>query len=519
MQPRRRYRSSRPKKIEKSNKVREFFLDSNPFERRLALSEGERLKQYYVERDGDRGISGNIYKGTVVSVLPGMQAAFVEIGLERTAFLHVSDIMDSPDYFRGFDDSSADSSGDARGEKRTSRHDQPNIQDKVKKGQEIMVQVAKEPIGSKGARITSYVSLPGRYLVLMPTYDRIGVSRRIGDERERRRLKKIVSSVKPKGCGFIIRTVCEGMTEEEVKSDMDFLLKLWKITLDKMEKSKNPSVIYEEPDLTLRTIRDSFSKDIKRMVIEPKEEFDRAAAFVEEYMPDLRPRIELYEGGESMFDSYGIEVELAEALEKQVWLPSGGSIVMDQMEALTAIDVNTGKYVGKKNSELTILKTNLEAVGEIVHQLMLRNIGGIIVIDFIDMDKIANREKVYRTLKDALRVDKARTNILKVSELGVIEMTRKRTRESLSQTLLEACPYCDGGGLVKNKSAIAMDIYRDLTRELERRRAKVVLYVNPSVAEILREKNGVLDEMNKRFKKRVTVKTVDVFHQEEYELI
>ena len=500
---------------ERKTEKREILLDSNPFEKRLAINEGGKLVEFYSERTTDRGITGNIYKGTVVSVLPGMQAAFLEVGLDRTAFLHASDISESPDYFRGLDEA-------PREEKRGSREgprESPRIQDLIKKGQEMMVQVAKEPIGTKGARVTSYVSLPGRYLVLMPTFDRVGVSRRIDDDNERRRLKSIVNSVRPRGYGFIIRTVCEGMDAEEIKQDMDYLVKLWEKTLSRMKSKRAPAVLYEEPDLTIRTIRDVFSSDVSRMIIEPREEYERAAAFIDEFLPDLGDRVRPFEGKETLFDSFGIEVELTEALQKKVWLPSGGSLVIDQMEALTAIDVNTGKFVGKKNSEMTVLKTNLEAVDAVVHQLRLRNIGGIIVIDFIDMAIHENRDKVYRSLKTALRVDKARTNILKISELGIVEMTRKRFRESLSQTLLEPCPYCDGNGLVMGKDAVVMEIYRDLVRELPKKRRKALLYVNPTIAERLRADGNVLDELRKSFNKKVVLKPVDVFHQEEYEIL
>lgn len=501
--------------MDKKDNKKELLLDSNPFETRLAINEDGVLKEFYVEKKKDRGISGNVYKGRVARVLPGMQAAFLELGLERTAFLHVSDVMPTSSKLKDCDDMECDDKGPRR------HGDDVKIQDLIKKGDEVMVQVAKEPIGTKGARVTSYVSLPGRYLVLMPTYSKIGVSRRIGDEKERRRLKSIVSSLKPEGCGFIVRTVCAGKQKQEILADMEFLLKLWKRTLKKRKESPNPSILYEEPDLTLRTIRDVFSKDFESFTIEPRAEYDKAIEFVDEVMPELSSRMHCYDEEEALFDVQGIEVELTAALDKKVWLPSGGFLVMDQMEALTAIDVNTGKYVGKKNSEHTILKTNLESVDEVVHQLKLRNIGGIIVIDFIDMESMENREKVYRSLREALKSDKARTNILKVSELGLIEMTRKRTRESLSQSLLEDCPYCDGNGLVKAKDTVAADIYRDLVREytIKRRKRKTLLYVNPVIAEILSERGGVVELLKKNYSAKIIIKPIDVFHQEEYEIV
>jgi ribonuclease G len=488
-------------------KGRQILIDRNPFETRLALVQEGRLVEFYVERPKERGITGNVYKGRVARVLPGMQAAFIEIGLERTAFLHVSDIREA---FEDLDE------GEAREEERPAAA-QTRIQDVIKEGQDVMVQVAKEPMGTKGARLTSYVSLPGRYLVLMPTYDRIGVSRRIADDRERRRLREIVKSLRSRGYGFIIRTVCEGMKKEDIKDDMDFLVRLWEGMEKKMSIEPAPCILYEELDLTLRSIRDYFSTG-DRLVIGSRDEYERALKFIDEFMPALRKKVELYEGAEHLYDAYGVDIELEAAIANRVWLRSGGHIVIDQMEALTAIDVNTGKYVGKKSSEETILKTNLEAVQEVVYQLRLRNIGGIIVIDFIDMAKAANREKVYSILKEALREDRARTNILKISELGIVEMTRKRVRESITQSLCEPCPYCAGNGIVKSRDTVVMEIYRELLGVLPKRRRKAVLYTNPEVAARL-EQDNVIEDLKKKYGKKIVVKPVEVFHQEEYEVV
>jgi len=491
----------------------EIIINSNPFEKRIAVVEGSRLAEFFVERAKDRGLTGNVYKGRVVRVLPGMQSAFVEIGLSRTAFLHGSDIQDP---LEGIDDETV------RLDART-RPQAPRIQDRLKEGQEIMVQVAKEPIGTKGARVTGHVSLPGRYLVFMPGYDKVAISRRISSEKERRRLRGLVSSLKSSsgydGCGFIIRTVTEGVSKAEIKADMDYLVKLWESIRKKSEGARIPALVYEELDLTLRTIRDLFTPDVERLVIDSRDEYERAVSFIDEFMPSLDARVDLYEGGEDVFDAYGIEIELSDALEKKAWLKSGGYLVIDQMEALTAIDVNTGKYVGRKNSDETILRTNLEAAGEVVSQLRLRNIGGIIVIDFIDMSRAAHREKVYNALKDALRADKARTNILKISELGIVEMTRKRVRESIGQSLCEPCPYCDGNGIVKSRDTVVMEIYRELSRELPARRKKATLYVSAAVAERLQLDRAVIDDLKKRFGKKIIIKSVERFHQERYEIL
>ena len=490
----------------KNTEKTEILINSNPFETRVAMIQQGRLVEFYVERVKDRGITGNIYKGKIVRVLPGMQSAFVEIGVQRTSFLHVSDIKEPPDEFEEEDEEHQ-------------KHADVRIQDLIKEGQEIMVQAAKEPIGTKGARVTSYISIPGRYLVFMPTYDKIAISRRISSEKERKRLREIVSSMRPQGCGFIIRTVCDGMPKEDIQADMEFLIKLWNSIQKKKDQVRTPGLIWSELDLTLRIIRDLFSKDIDRLVIDSKEEYERAKKFVDEFMPHLSSRLEFYEGKEEIFDAHGIEIELTDALERRVWLRSGGHIVIDQMEALTAVDVNTGKYVGKKSSEDTIVKTNLEAVKEIVYQLRLRNIGGIIVIDFIDMARAADREKVYNTLKDALKADKARTNILKISELGIVEMTRKRVRESLSQSLCEPCPYCDGNALVKAKDTIIMDIFRELSRELPVRKKKATLYVSPSISERIKEDPAPLENLEKKFGKKIIIKPVERFHQERYEIL
>lgn len=488
-------------------KGRQILIDSNPFETRMVLVQDSKLLEFYLERAKDRGITGNIYKGRVVRVLPGMQAAFIEIGLERTAFLHVSDIRVA---FEGLDE----------GEPRENQKGGPSvtrIQDVIKEGQDVMVQVAKEPMGTKGARLTSYVSLPGRYLVLMPTYERIGVSRRIAEDRERRRLRDIVKSLRPRGYGFIIRTVCEGMRKGDIKADMDFLVRLWEGIEKKMSTAPSPALLCEELDLTMRSIRDYFSPG-DRLILGSRDEYEKVSKFVKEFMPALSNSVELYEGPEHVFDAYGVDIEIEAAMANRVWLRSGGHIVIDQMEALTAIDVNTGKYVGKKSSEETILKTNLEAAQEVVYQLRLRNIGGIIVIDFIDMAKAANREKVYASLRDALREDKARTNILKISELGIVEMTRKRVRESITQSLCEPCPYCSGNGIVKSMDTVVMEIYRELMGVLSKRRGKAVLYVSPEVAALI-EKDSIIDDLKQRFRKKIVVKPVEIFHQEEYEIV
>lgn len=489
-------------------------INANPYETRVAILEGRGLVEFYVERKRDKGIVGNIYKGKVVRVLPGMQAAFVDIGMERTAFLHIADIYDSWD---GVEFVRVDETKMAGSYPHASS---PSIEDILKVGQEVLVQVQKEPIGSKGPRLTSYISIPGRYLVLMPTHNRIGVSKRIEDEKEKKRLREIVLRLKPQDMGFIIRTACEGRNEEDIEKDMDYLIRLWRSIQERMEGPSPPFLLYHDLDLTLRTLRDLFTEDVNKVIIDSTEEYDRVVKFVDTYMPHLRPFVEHYDGDEPLFDLYGVEVQIGEALEKRVWLKSGGYIVIDQTEALTTIDVNTGKYVGKRSHEETVLKTNLEATKEIAYQLRLRNIGGIIIIDFIDMETPSNREKVYRALKEAIKDDRAKTTILKISELGLVEMTRKRVRESLLQSLCSPCWYCEGRGFIKSKTTIAVDIYRALLKDCPRmRKKKVTLYCHPEIAELLYdEMRDLVEDIEKRYKKRIVVKGMSLFHMEQYEI-
>lgn len=489
-------------------------INANPYETRVAILEGRDLVEFYVERERDKGVMGNIYKGKVVRVLPGMQAAFVDIGMDRTAFLHIADIYDSWDEVDFTKTEDMPRLGSFTSVPNTS------IEDILKAGQDILVQVQKEPIGSKGARLTSYISIPGRYLVLMPTHSRIGVSKRIEVEKEKKRLREIVMELKPQDMGFIIRTACEGRNEEDIKKDMDYLIRLWRTIQEKRESSSTPSLLYHDLDLALRTLRDLFTEDVNKVIIDSSEEYDRVVKFVDTYMPHLRPFVEHYDGDEPLFEFYGVEVQIGEALEKRVWLKSGGYIVIDQTEALTTIDINTGKYVGKRSPEDTVLKTNLEAVKEIAYQLRLRNIGGIIIIDFIDMEKPSNRQKVYRALKEAIKDDRAKTTILKISELGLVEMTRKRVRESLLQSLCSPCFYCEGKGFIKSKTTIAVDIYRALLKDCPKmRKKKVTLYCHPEIAELLYdEMRDLIEDIEKRYKKRIAIKSISLFHIEQCEI-
>lgn len=482
-------------------------------ETRVSLMENSQLVELYIERKKDRGFVGNIYKGKVVRVLPGMQAAFVDIGLERAAFLYVSDIHES---FIG--DSSDDDDDEPSRKARISPD--AHIENYVQEGQEIMVQVAKDPMGTKGARLTSHITLPGRYLVFMPTVDHVGISRRIDKDKERRRLREFVESKKAEGTGFIVRTVCDGQSVKNLTADMDFLQRTWKNIQKNRDRLKAPALLHQDLNLVLRTVRDLFTPEVNRLVVDSKEEFAQVQGFVESFMPKLKSQVHHHQSPEPIFDAYGVEVEINRALGRKVWLKSGGYLIIDQTEALTAIDVNTGKYTGTTNLEETTLKINLEAIKEIVYQLRLRSIGGIIIIDFIDMDKEANREKVYRALEEALREDKAKTNVLKISKLGLVEMTRKRVREDLVRLVSEPCAYCEGKGYHKSKTTICYDIFRQIRREVETTEGKAVyVSLHPHIADLLYgDLAEDLEDLERRIDRRIVLTPAEDLHLQDYSI-
>jgi len=410
------------------------------------------------------------------------------------------------------------------GEKRNGNHKRAQIQDLLKEGDEVLVQVVKDPIGTKGARITCHISLPGRHLVFMPTVDHVGISRRIENEKERRRLRELVDRYRPPGTGFIVRTVAENEPSEKLTADIKFLLGLWNEVGKKRESMKAPACVHPDLDLILRSIRDLFSDEVEKLVIDDRSEFERVRAFVEQAAPELRERIELYSGEEPIFDEFGIEQELIRAQNRKVWLKSGGYIIIDQTEALVAIDVNSGRYVGKKGAgaslEDTITKINCEAAKEIVYQLRLRNIGGIIIIDFIDMDKGANREKVFKTLQEALASDRAKTNVLKISDIGLVEMTRKRVRESITRMTTEICPTCDGRGHVRSKVTMAYDIMREAQRAAGKHREdQLVVSCHPEVAKLLQgPEREAMRLLMMKLNKSITVRPQPQYHLEQYDL-
>ncbi len=567
-------------------------------ETRVALIEEGIITELQVERTNNQTTVGNIYLGKVTRVLPGMQAAFVDIGQERAAFLHVEDLIrpqDFENYLSGGIDSAEEGSPEdvappasppidpllddgpedsADGESVPSEPPQPAessesaepqepapeaapprtarkghrreprkprrpergksggparisrstpIREVLREGQEIIVQVSKDPIGTKGARVTSHVSLPGRYVVYMPTVDHVGVSRRIGSDRERSRLREAIDAMKPPKGGLIVRTVAEGLTKKQLKADIGYLVRLWGEIVRKREaQPKAPATLYTELDLVQRTARDQFGDDVEKIVIDDRDRFEQLKRFTGMFMPERVDDIELYQGREPIFDEYGIEDEIRRALSRKVPLPSGGYLVIDQAEALTAIDVNTGRFVGKgsKDLEETILKTNLEAVEEIAYQLRFRNIGGLIVLDVIDMERPSNREKVRQRLTELLQKDKARTSINPVSDLGLIEMTRKRTRESLGRVLHEACFYCDGTGQLQSRITVAHEILRQIRREYTSMPGyQVVVNAHPAVIDVLKsDENEALQAAENRFMRRIELVAKREYHIEQFDL-
>ena len=497
----------------------EIVVNATARESRVALMENGQLAELHIDRGKDRGYVGNVYLGKVVRVLPGMQAAFVDIGLERAAFLYVGDIyaqhLDMPA------DSDTPITASKDGPRAAPRTGQPAIQDLLKEGQQIVVQVAKDPIGTKGARVTTHITLPGRFLVFMPTVEHVGISRRIERDRERRRLRAFVDKSRPKGAGFIVRTVCKVKSDVILQKDMDYLLRVWERIQELSKSRKPPNLLHAEHGLLMRFIRDNLTEDYRKVVLDNKGDHARVMSFMRDFMPDMADRVQLYRGTEPVYDVYGVETEVQKALGRKVWLKSGGYLIIDQTEALVAIDINSGKFVGSSSLEETTTQINLEAVKELVYQLRLRNIGGIIIIDFIDMDKESNRKKVFRALEEEIKKDKARTNLLEISELGLVEMTRKRVQEDLDRYLNESCFYCDGTGQLRSRETLAFEIFREIKREAARSRDREILYVNthPKVADLLySEELHALEGFEKELGKRVVIRAMGHYHLEKYEV-
>jgi len=485
----------------------EILINVTPRETRVALVENGVLQEVFVERTRKRGIVGNIYKGKVCRVLPGMQAAFIEIGLERAAFLHASDISSSLQV----DDT----------EEQNDVH-QSDITELVREGQDILVQVIKDPLGTKGARLTTHITIPSRYLVLLPDADNVGISTKIDSPEERERLKLIVSAlVEEGGNGYIIRTVADGIDEPALIADQEFLCKLWKCITEEIKKAESTAVIYEDLPLSIRTLRDLVDDDIEKIRVDSKETFQKLHQFSLQFVPQMTERLEYYPGERPIFDLYNVEDELQKALNRKVQLKSGGYLIIDQTEAMTTIDVNTGAYVGHRNLEETIFKTNLEAAQSITRQLRLRNLGGIIIIDFIDMSLDDHKRQVLRSLEKSLEKDHAKSHITEVSTLGLVEMTRKRTRESIEHVLCDTCPTCDGRGSIKSAETVCYEIFREIIREARQFEAKklLVLASQDVVDLLLDEESASLAELESFIKVPIKYQVESLYSPEQYDVV
>ncbi|HKJ21778.1 MAG TPA: ribonuclease G [Gammaproteobacteria bacterium] len=486
----------------------EILINVTPRETRVAIIENGVLQEVFIERANKRGLVGNIYKGRVSRILPGMQAAFINIGLSRTAFLHASNITSVV----GEEDSSVDR-----------RSNPEDITQLLNENQEVLVQVIKDPLGSKGARLTMHITVPSRYLVFMPGYSAAGVSQRIEDEAERQRLKEIVTNISEgqSDGGYIVRTAAEGASESELVADMRFLRKLWESIQQRAAQTAPGEAVYEDLPLPMRIMRDLVNADVDKVRIDSWESYQRVVEFATEFIPHMVPRIEHYAGERPCFDLYSVEDELQKALDRKVQLKSGGYLIIDQTEAMTTIDVNTGAFVGHRNLEETIFKTNLEAAQSISRQLRLRNLGGIIIIDFIDMLDEEHKRQVMRALEKALERDRAKSYVTSVSELGLVQMTRKRTRESLEHLLCEPCPMCHGRGTVKTTSTVCYEIFREIVRESRQFEAqKFLVMASQEVVDlVLDEESSSLAELEEFIGKPIRFQVESLYTQEQFDVV
>lgn len=484
----------------------EVLINITPMECRVALVENGIVQELFVERTAKRGLVSNIYKGKVVRVLPGMQAAFVEIGLSRTAFLHANDIVHL---------------------KKELMLEPPPITDLVHEGQMVTVQVIKDMLGSKGARLTTDLSIPSRYLVYMPFGEHIGISQRIESEEERERLKAVIRQIRDehsdslKG-GVIVRTAAEGISEEELRQDMAYLIKLWQHINDKKQKVQNPTLIYEELPLYQRIVRDLVIQNISKIYVDSRENFGKLVDFVKEFVPNAEEKLEHYPGERPLFELYNIEDDLQKALSRKVALKSGGYLIIDQTEAMTTVDVNTGSFVGSRTLEDTVFKTNLEATHAIARQLRLRNLGGIIIIDFIDMQEEEHKSQVLKAFEKMLARDHAKTKITQVSELGLVEMTRKRTRESLEHLLCEVCPTCQGRGSIKTAETVCFEIFREILREARAYDAAngyMVIANQKIIDRLLSEESAAVADLELFIAKPIRFQVESLYTQEQYDIV
>ncbi len=497
---------------------KEIIINSNPHEIRIGILEDGDLVELLIERADAKRIVGNLYRGVVTSVKPGLQAAFVDIGLERAGFLHASDLVhEDPDSAEAVDGPGPASRGRSR-----SYRDVPNIGDALKVGDEILVQVTKEPISTKGPRLTADISLPGRFLVHMPQGTHVGVSRKIEDRRERVRLKKALQESRPDTGAFIIRTVAEGADDKAISNDVKYLSNVWQeITQSDREAGAAPCLVHEDVGMVVGLIRDIFKDNVERLIIDDKDDHKRLMKYVQIFAPDLKNRVQHYRESQGIFERFGIEQEIRKSTEPRVWLKKGGYIIIEQTEALVSVDVNTGRFTGRRSQEETIVETNMLAAREVARQLRLRDIGGIIVIDFIDMESEGNKRRVQNELRGVLRRDRARTKIFPVSNLGLIEMSRQRVRPSLVSFLSDDCPYCKGGGKVLSLATLANRIEREVHRVHHKTREKQIqIQTNPLLAlYLLSERSGQLEDLSHEHDLTIDVMDDPTRHRESFQVM
>lgn len=483
----------------------EILVNVTPSEVRAALLENGILQDVYIERAARRGLISNIYKGHVSRVLPGMQAAFVDIGLERTAFLHASDITRPRAAENGEDDVPP-----------------PDIRELVHEGEEILVQVVKDPLGNKGARLTTAITLPSRYVVLVPKGDGVGISARIEDEGERERLRQFFEAVLADfDCGVIVRTAAEGASDDALRADMKFLRKLWTVVQERCRKGAVKTLIHEDLPLPARVLRDLVTGDVERILVDSEEDFNAMRSFAATFLPEIEPKLELYTRRRPIFDLHGTEDEIKKALDRSIPLKSGGYVIFDQTEAMTTVDVNTGGYVGHRNLEETIYRTNLEAAVTIARQLRIRNLGGIIIIDFIDMEEEGHRQRVMQALEQSLARDHARHHLTPVSPLGLVEMTRKRTRESLQHILCEECPSCDGRGFVMTAETVCFEIFREVIRQHRQFTFdEILVLAHQDVIEMmLDEQANTLAKLEEQTGKTIRLQPESLYLQDQFDVV
>jgi ribonuclease G len=483
----------------------EILVNVTPSEVRAALLENGVLQEVFIERPARRGLTSNIYKGRVIRVLPGMQAAFVDIGLERTAFLHASDIARQ-----------------RNGENGEANVPLPDIRELVHEGEEVLVQVVKDPLGNKGARLTTLITLPSRFLVLIPKGDNVGISARIEDEDERQRLQKFFEGlVADLDCGVIVRTAAEGASDDALRADMQFLSKLWTVVQEQCRKGEVKTLVHEDLPLPARVLRDLVTSDVERIRVDSEEDFNAMKSFAGTFLPEIEPMIEHYTRRRPIFDQHGTEDEIKKALDRSIPLKSGGYVIFDQTEAMTTVDVNTGGYVGHRNLEETIYRTNLEAAVTIARQLRLRNLGGIIIIDFIDMEEEGHRLRVMQALEQSMVRDHARHQITPISPLGLVEMTRKRTRESLQHILCEDCPTCDGRGFVMTAETVCFEIFREVIRQHRQFTFdEILVLAHQEVIELLLdEQSKALAELEGQTGKAIRLQPEVLYLQDQFDVV